>query len=138
MADLCKRISINHLTNNNNKKKICFSSVGHRNIQELREGGHDALAEHLAESQLSGLGHHRRGKQRHQEEEQDKYPASLVHRGQDPQRLLQQAERQVGKLLHFEQAGLDKKGQKTRNGNMSTSLTAHCPPALPCFIKMTV
>lgn len=53
------------------------------------------MAEQPAGARLGRLGHHRRREQRQQEEEQNQHPAALVHRGQDPQRFLQQAERQV-------------------------------------------
>ncbi|KAL0180514.1 hypothetical protein M9458_022920, partial [Cirrhinus mrigala] len=65
----------------------------HGGVQGVCEGGHAALAGRPASPRLGGLAH-RGGGERQQEEEQDQHPAAHLHRGQDPQRLLQQAERQ--------------------------------------------
>lgn len=65
--------------------------TGHGGVQGLGEGGHAALADNAEAPRLPGLAHCGGGERR-QEEEQDQPPAPYLHHGQDPQRLLQQAE----------------------------------------------
>lgn len=52
------------------------------------------MAKRAKDARLNRLAHSGCGKRR-QEKEQDQHPATHLHHGQDPQRLLQQAERQV-------------------------------------------
>lgn len=63
------------------------------------------MAEHTEAAWLRRLADRGRGKRR-QEKEQDQHPAPHLHHGQDPQRFLQQAERQVrtaSQQLHLQQ-----------------------------------
>lgn len=67
---------------------------GHGGVQGVSEGGHAALADHTKALRLAGLAYCGGG-ERCQEKEQDQPSAPHLHHGQDPQRLLQQAERPV-------------------------------------------